>query len=67
MNICTVCPCCSNKMVRHIAHHREFWFCRNCWQEMPDLSIATEKNTPVKSQLINLSVSSVKLDRALTV
>ena len=52
-------------MVRHITHHREYWFCRNCWQEMPDLSIATEKNSPVKSQLINLSVSSIKLDRAL--
>jgi len=22
-------------MTRHIRHHEVYWFCRNCWQEMP--------------------------------
>ncbi|HEY9625455.1 MAG TPA: hypothetical protein V6C78_34365 [Crinalium sp.] len=31
------CPCCKNQMLRHIQHHHIYWFCRHCWQEMPDL------------------------------
>lgn len=37
MNILTTCPCCSGTMLHHIGHHRDFWFCRNCWSEMPNL------------------------------
>nr|WP_013334642.1 hypothetical protein [Gloeothece verrucosa]ADN17892.1 hypothetical protein Cyan7822_6045 [Gloeothece verrucosa PCC 7822] len=29
------CPCCSHIMLRHIRNHQLYWFCRNCWQEMP--------------------------------
>jgi hypothetical protein len=29
------CPCCSNRLLRHIRCHEVYWFCRNCWQEMP--------------------------------
>jgi formamidopyrimidine-DNA glycosylase len=29
------CPCCSNKLLRHIQSNRVFFFCRSCWQEMP--------------------------------
>src|SRR5579883_2512676 len=30
-----VCPCCCDKLLQHIRHHRVYWFCRTCWQEMP--------------------------------
>ena len=33
----THCPCCSHQMLRHIRHHRTYWFCQHCWQEMPPL------------------------------
>jgi ribosomal protein L37AE/L43A len=33
----TDCPCCSYQLLRHIRHHQIIWFCRHCWQEMPDL------------------------------
>jgi len=32
------CPCCSNRMLRHVRNHQIHWFCRQCWQEMPDLN-----------------------------
>jgi hypothetical protein len=32
------CPCCSHPLLRHIHRHEVYWFCRNCWQEMPMLS-----------------------------
>lgn len=33
----TLCPCCSNSLVRRIEGHQIYWFCRTCWQEMPIL------------------------------
>ncbi|MBD2775975.1 hypothetical protein [Iningainema tapete] len=32
------CPCCSHTLLRHIRGHEVYWFCRNCWQEMPVLT-----------------------------
>lgn len=34
----TNCPCCSDKLIRHIRGHEIYWFCRTCWQEMPVLN-----------------------------
>lgn len=34
----TTCPCCSSPLLRHIRHHNVYWFCRSCWQEMPNCS-----------------------------
>jgi ribosomal protein L37AE/L43A len=31
----TDCPCCSNRMLRHFRQQQVYWFCRECWQEMP--------------------------------
>ena len=39
-----VCPCCSNKLIHHISNHRDYWFCRSCWQEMPAIEIEIAKN-----------------------
>ena len=33
------CPCCSNRLLHHFSNHREYWFCRHCWQEMPNIDI----------------------------
>jgi hypothetical protein len=33
------CPCCSDVLLRHIRGHEVYWFCRNCWQSMPVLSV----------------------------
>ena len=32
---CT-CPCCSTTLLRHIRSQRVYWFCRHCYQEMPN-------------------------------
>jgi hypothetical protein len=33
------CPCCSHVLLRHIRGNEIYWFCRNCWQEMPEMSV----------------------------
>jgi len=33
------CPCCSEKLLRHVRHGRVYWFCTHCWQEMPNLEV----------------------------
>ena len=37
MNASVLCPCCSDKLIHHLSHHRDYWFCRQCWQEMPSI------------------------------
>jgi hypothetical protein len=32
------CPCCSNTLIRQFRSHQLVWFCRHCWQEMPNIS-----------------------------
>ena len=54
MRTLTVCPCCSTPMLHHLKHGREYWFCRHCWQEMPDLE-ATPPQAHRLSKIINLS------------
>ena len=39
-----VCPCCSNKLIHHISNHRDYWFCRSCWQEMPVFNMVVVKD-----------------------
>jgi ribosomal protein L37AE/L43A len=34
----SLCPCCSQPLLRHVSFKRTFWFCSHCYQEMPDLS-----------------------------
>lgn len=33
---CT-CPCCSTTLLGYIRAQRVYWFCRYCYQEMPNL------------------------------
>ena len=58
MSILTICPCCSTLMLHHIGNHREYWFCRNCWQEMPDLEKFAEKRYRQSNRISNLSIGS---------
>jgi len=58
------CPCCSNQLLRHIRHHQIYWFCTNCWQEMPNLELFIEKRTslrhshqPYNNQVLSLAAS----------
>ncbi len=32
----STCPCCSHTLIRHIRSQRVYWFCRHCYQEMPN-------------------------------
>ena len=63
MNILTACPCCSNPMLHCIGNHREYWFCRNCWQEMPDLGEVKRSRSIHQSRIVNLSIGLRKLTR----
>lgn len=38
----SLCPCCSQPLLRHVSFKRTFWFCSHCYQEMPDLSNCRE-------------------------
>ena len=57
------CPCCSNSMLRHFRNHQTYWFCRNCWQEMPSLEsqLDTVNFVPLKIELNLLSPQLVLL------
>ncbi|MBE9228454.1 hypothetical protein IQ264_23840 [Phormidium sp. LEGE 05292] len=46
------CPCCSHTMLRHIRSNQVYWFCRNCWQEMPNF-----EQLRSTSLLVNLSAT----------
>jgi hypothetical protein len=39
------CPCCSNTLLRQLRSHQVVWFCRHCWQEMPNVSEMTGATT----------------------
>ncbi|MEQ9621134.1 hypothetical protein [Coleofasciculus chthonoplastes] len=54
------CPCCSHPLLRHISHHRLYWFCSHCWQEMP--TVDTTRRQPVQEleRLFNLPTVSSK-------
>ncbi|MEM9273055.1 MAG: hypothetical protein AAGA80_08845 [Cyanobacteria bacterium P01_F01_bin.143] len=36
------CPCCSDTLLRSIAHKKIIWFCPSCRQEMPNMSIVEQ-------------------------
>jgi hypothetical protein len=61
----TSCPCCTNQMLRHVRQSQVYWFCRQCWQEMPvyplnsygsSLSINLVRDLSIKKQLFSEAV-----------
>jgi hypothetical protein len=67
MSLFTICPCCSHTLLHHLSHHREYWFCRNCWQEMPDLEAFKDKTFHRQTQITNLSYGLPKLKEVVAV
>ncbi|XHX80814.1 MAG: hypothetical protein RBJ76_13030 [Stenomitos frigidus ULC029] len=37
----SLCPCCSEVLLRHARHNGIYWFCTHCWQEMPAVASET--------------------------
>jgi hypothetical protein len=37
MELVNTCPCCSERLLRHVRTGSIYWFCSHCWQEMPNL------------------------------
>ena len=62
MNTLTICPCCSNTMLHYINNRRDYWFCRNCWQEMPNLNSVEKLGcNNGQNRILNLSIGLNKL------
>ncbi len=34
------CPCCGGSLLRHARHGELYWFCQNCRQEVPLLTVS---------------------------
>lgn len=34
------CPCCGGSLLRHVRHSELYWFCQNCRQEVPLLTVS---------------------------
>jgi hypothetical protein len=32
----STCPCCSDRLLRHVRQGKLYWLCRSCWAEMPN-------------------------------
>ncbi|MGD1917461.1 MAG: hypothetical protein ACFCAD_00420 [Pleurocapsa sp.] len=60
MSILIICPCCSNQLLHHFGKHREYWFCRQCWQEMPDIDRITHQRDKPFNKILNLSTHLVR-------
>lgn len=43
-----LCPCCSQPLLRHISFKRIYWFCSQCYQEMPDMENILETQLAVR-------------------
>jgi hypothetical protein len=50
------CPCCSYRLLKHIHNNRVYWFCRNCWQEMPLLNLESHNS-------LSSSVAAIILEK----
>ena len=63
------CPCCSSVMLHCLSHKKEYWFCRNCWQEMPNLDSDSFEETKHRrrNKIANLSIGFPKLKQPLSV
>lgn len=67
MNIQITCPCCSNILIYHLDNHREYWFCRHCWTEMPNLETAQELKHQQSPKPVDLSTKFAKFNKLVLV
>ena len=61
MSLLTICPCCSNSMLHYLNHSRDYWFCRNCWQEMPNWNNRAKPSNSHQNKILNLSIGMSKM------
>lgn len=38
-----ICICCHTKLLYHLNQSKAYWFCPNCYQEMPDVLTVIKK------------------------
>lgn len=68
----TECPCCSHPMLRRFRQKLVYWFCRHCWEAMPEgnfnislsspsLSLVTASEELPKEHSLLTSIRSVSL------
>lgn len=50
------CPCCTDTMLRHIRHHKIYWYCPSCRQEMPNFTQNFTMSIDKSSLLINIDL-----------
>jgi len=68
MNYANVCPCCTSVMLHHLGNHREYWFCRTCWQEVPSLRFSNQEFRQVnKNRIVDLSFRLTRLPQLMPV
>lgn len=54
-------------MLHHFSNCREYWFCRNCWQEMPNLEGIKLNKDHRLNQIVKLSSGSLKSRKRVAV
>ncbi|WP_449002355.1 hypothetical protein [Myxosarcina sp. GI1(2024)] len=59
MNVNKICPCCSNSMLHCLEGNRSYWFCRHCWEEMPDLTAKLESDEGRDTTLANPKLTPI--------
>lgn len=56
----SICICCGDRLVRHLNCQRIYWFCRSCYQEMPNIYESYACTISELSQ--QLATSSIEKD-----
>jgi hypothetical protein len=46
----STCPCCSDRLLRHVRQGKLYWLCRSCWAEMPNFDELLVGTAPAKAK-----------------
>jgi cytidine deaminase len=44
------CPCCTDKLLRHVRNQDLYWFCLRCRQEMPNFNLIQMEMVAIKNE-----------------
>jgi DNA-directed RNA polymerase subunit M/transcription elongation factor TFIIS len=56
----SICPCCSNLLLRHIRQGTLYWLCRSCWAEMPNFE--EDQSTVTRHPILNKQLRTNSTD-----
>lgn len=56
MNTPVTCPCCSENLLHHLNSSRDYWYCPNCREEMPNLDAIKSNKLHHQNQIVSLSI-----------